>query len=510
MRVLGGRRTSSFWGKAALAAGLIGAADVALFGPAPGAAVGVAALLWTGATAATGGRIGRGRGALFALAAVLAVALFDRPTVIGAACFWVALTSAALLSRGAAAVDAWAWTRRLAAHAARSLQGPTQDFARLKRLSGGQRVTLRGVVSTAVLPLGGGAVFLALFASANPIVAGLLSRVRVPAPNLVVLARALFWSAALVAVWATLRPFRRRVARRRPSPPAWSSVTPSVYLAPTPVILALALFNALFAVENGLDLAFLWSGAGLPSGMTLAGYAHRGAYPLVATALLAGAFSLIFLQERSETARRPLVRGLVGLWLAQNVFLVASSILRTVDYVEVYSLTRFRIAALLWMGMVGIGLALTGWRLLRRKSAAWLVNTNAAVLAGVLLLCSAVDLGEVAAAWNVSHAAELGGRAAVLDACYLAELGPSALGPLGAFGRRPVPPDDRARAEWVRYRTVMELRRKQQDWRSWTWRGARRLQAADGRRPDGPEWSCADRVPFAASAKTALTAKAVQ
>ena len=83
--------------------------------------------------------------------------------------------------------------------------------------------------------------------------------------------------------------------------------------------------------------------------MTLAGYAHRGAYPLIATALLAGLFVLVTLRPGSDTVRIPLIRRMVVLWVAQNVFLVASSILRTRDYIDAYSLTRLRVAALAWM-----------------------------------------------------------------------------------------------------------------------------------------------------------------
>ena len=89
------------------------------------------------------------------------------------------------------------------------------------------------------------------------------------------------------------------------------------------VTLSLILFNSLFALQNGLDLAFLWSGAGLPEGVTLAEYAHRGAYPLIATALLAGLFVLVTLRPGSETASAPLIRRLVVVWVGQNIFLAA-------------------------------------------------------------------------------------------------------------------------------------------------------------------------------------------
>ena len=71
------------------------------------------------------------------------------------------------------------------------------------------------------------------------------------------------------------------------------TIVPDVPLAT--LTLSLFTFNAIFAIQNGLDIAFLWSGAALPEGVTLAEYAHRGAYPLIATALLAGLFVLVAL-----------------------------------------------------------------------------------------------------------------------------------------------------------------------------------------------------------------------
>ena len=47
--------------------------------------------------------------------------------------------------------------------------------------------------------------------------------------------------------------------------------------------------NALFALQTAMDMTYLWGGVALPDRMTYASYAHRGAYPLIVTALLAGA-----------------------------------------------------------------------------------------------------------------------------------------------------------------------------------------------------------------------------
>jgi hypothetical protein len=293
-----------------------------------------------------------------------------------------------------------------------------------------------------------------------------------PRLDVVAVLHFLFWITMLTIVWATLRP------RKTPIRTVIAAAGPMIALPGVTVgsvTLALLTFNALFALQNGLDLAFLWSGAPLPEGMTLAAYAHRGAYPLIATALLAGLFVLVALRPGSDTASVPAIRRLVVLWIAQNVFLVASSILRTLDYIDAYSLTRLRIAALVWMALVAVGLVLIVWRMLKGRSAGWLINANVAAALAVLGGCTMVDLGSVAAAWNVRHAREAGGRGAALDLCYLAGLGPSALTSLVALEQRPdLEAGFAARLAWVRSGVLAETEARQANgW--WTWRDARRL-----------------------------------
>ena len=479
-----GRSRFSFWFKALAGGVLVVLADQLFEGHGFGSTLGGFALVWLALTVATRPAIRRDRRALIGVAAsaLSSMILIDRPGLVGWLLFWGSITVTAVSPRAGRLGDAWTWSGRILAHAVASFAGPVRDFQRLRRRLRPAKKSWRTLLLAAVLPLGGGALFLGLFATANPIIGGALSAIRLPELSPVWIVRAIFWLAVFVAVWATLRPSRRlgapRAGRRAAARRSTASDLPGPSVAS--VTAALVVFNALFALENTLDLAFLWSGAGLPSGMTLAQYAHRGAYPLVATALLAGAFSLFILREGSATGSRPLIRGLVGLWVGQNVLLSASSILRTLDYVQAYSLTRLRIAALLWMGLVTVGLALIGWRMLRRKSRAWLINANALALGAVLSIVSVGDLGAIAASWNVRHARDVGGTGAVLDVCYLDTLGASALLPVLELEQRKLSPELRARAANVQLRAMGELKRDQLDWRRWTWRGSRRLDAAEG------------------------------
>src|ERR1700712_1257597 len=65
-----------------------------------------------------------------------------------------------------------------------------------------------------------------------------------------------------------------------------------------------------------------------------------------------------------------------------------------------------------------------------------------------LTACCFVDLGSVAAGWNVRHAREAGGAGSQLDLCYLNQLDASALLPLIELESRPLPPVLRERAAW--------------------------------------------------------------
>lgn len=477
----------SFRLKIAAAVALVALADLLFLFHRAGAVVGAFALAWLALLLAVRPGLVRDPRALamLAAAAALALVMIDRPGVLAWCLFGLSLTVAVLSVRVKRGEPVWRWSQRLIVHGVVAAAGPVIDARRIARHARPVRmkVSIWSWVRLLVPPMGGGLVFLALFASANPLIADVLDRLRTPALPEDAPARAVCWIVVLLMAGATLRPrWRGRLValpsfRPAARPGAWGAS----------ITLSLIVFNLLFAVQNGLDLAFLWSGAPLPDDMTLAEYAHRGAYPLIVTALLAGLFVLVALRPGSETARRPLVRGLVVLWVGQNMLLVASSLLRTADYIEAYALTRFRIAAMIWMVLVGLGLLLICWRMLAGKDGHWLIDANVKLLLVVLAAVSVVDLGAVTAAWNVRHAREIDGTGAALDLGYLRTLGSSAAVSLveleQAAGDDPALA---ARIAWVRADVVADMRRNQARWRSWTWRDARRLQAVDAlaaRRP---------------------------
>jgi hypothetical protein len=471
---------SSFWLKVGVAVLLAALANVLFFQSFPwGAVVGGFAGAWIGGVLLARRGLLRDRRALVAVvaAALLATVMIERPGMLSWLVFGLMLTIAVLSARVGADEPVWRWAQRLFIHGVVSLVGPILDLVRLSRLRRRRpaRVSPAAVLKVLALPVAGGLVFLLLFARANPLIADVLDATRVPAPSGSTVLRLIGCLIVAVMVGTTLRP--RWYCKLIALPSLGERRIPGVNTAS--VTLSLLVFNVLFALQNGLDIAFLWSGAPLPGDMTLADYAHRGAYPLIATALLAGLFVLIALRPGSETAQGPLVRGLVVLWVAQNMVLVASSLLRTADYIEGYALTRFRIVAMIWMVLVGIGLLLICWRLLRNKDGDWLIDANVKLVLVVLAAISTVDLGAVAASWNVRHAREIDGTGARLDVGYLRDLGAPALVSMVRLEQTTTDSDLRDRVASVRSALLDRMRRDQSNWRSWTFRDARRLDRID-------------------------------
>jgi hypothetical protein len=457
---------------------LVALADFLFFLQSAGATLGLFAfaLLLVLAAVVPPPRRSRAALAAFAGAMLLAAILFEDASPLACLLFWAAASLAILLPRGTFD-DGWRWTLRLLYQVVRSLLVLLGDWRRLRALRARARHGRPGIarhLRVLVLPVLGTALFLSLFAAANPLIGNALAAIDLAALLAAIsIPRFLFWVACALLLWPLLRPRLLLLA-----PPSAREAAAIPGMDGRSVTLSLLAFNLLFALQNGLDLVFLWSGARLPKGVTLADYAHRGAYPLIATALLAGLFVLVALRPGSPLARSAAIRRLVYLWIGQNVLLVASTLLRTLDYVEAYSLTRLRIAALLWMALVALGLVLICWRIARGRSGAWLINANFAAALAMLASCSFVDLGAVAAAWNVGHAREAGGRGAALDLCYVDDLGASALLPMIALEGRRLAPVFRERLAWKRNLVMDRLENAQADWHGWTFRNARRLAAA--------------------------------
>ena len=380
------------WRAAALAA-LVALADLLLWQVVPGlsrAAFGLAVLGLGWALAGCRGTPGLALAMLLFLPVVerlqaLSLAFWLLGMALGAA--WIAMARFPGLGGGL----------RFVFHVPGAVLSDALGFARrdIPDLRGGLRAGYLGWF----LPVGLGLVFLSLLSSANPLLESWVERFLFLKDVPFDPGRLVFWLGIAVLAWPflSLPALEHRLALGIDSP--GQRALPRFFNEAS-IRRSLILFNAVFAAQTLADLAILWGGAALPDGMSYAQYAHRGAYPLLVTALLAGVFALA---ARPFTTQSIALRAALLGWLVQTIFLVVSSLIRLESYISVYGLTHLRLAALIWMALVAAGLALVIWQVLRHRCAGWLLQRCAALGAVTLYACSFLSFAATIAEYNLSH-----------------------------------------------------------------------------------------------------------
>lgn len=323
------------------------------------------------------------------------------------------------------------------------------------------------------IPLLVSGLFLFLFIQANPLLAkwagDLFRAMTDPLAHLdwPPLPRIILWVGILFYGWALIR-YR---PQRLPVPTGHDRTPSKVAEVATvdTVVRSLVLLNALFALMNLLDLRYLWYGAALPDGMTYAEYAQRGAYPLVISALLAAFFVLIAFRPSGAAERSRIAVCLVGLWVAQNILLTLAAGWRLGVYIDVYSLTRLRTAAAIWMALVASGLLWISLRILTHKSNAWLIKRNAITLGSVLYVCAFINFDGYIARYNTERCLEISGQGSQLDWDYLEQLGVEALPALRAIPvNSELPRDFLAKRRKLQAKLEHRLLAESKHWQSWT------------------------------------------
>ncbi|WGW05561.1 DUF4153 domain-containing protein [Tropicibacter oceani] len=323
---------------------------------------------------------------------------------------------------------------------------PVKALRALPGLAGPDRApALRALARNWAFPLGGALVLGGLLIRANPVLSRALSELlRLDLSLLDAIARAALWLGLGLLCTALLSAESKPAQLPRLPQMRWT-----LGLNAGSVLRGLWVFNGLLGVQTVMDLSIFLGGAALPQGMSHAEYAHRGAYPLLATAMLAGGFALA---ARPFLGESRLLKPLLLLWLGQNVLLCLSSVLRLDLYVDAFGLTYLRIHAMIWMALVATSLALTLWQVMRGHSNIWLTLRAALLGLATLYACCFVNFAAIIAAQQLDQET----RTSQLDRAYLCALGPMAYGAVRgtSLSQCIAPP-------------------RVSDWRDWTLRAAR-------------------------------------
>ncbi len=471
--------------------GLTALADFLFYDQYAGWTIGFFGLLLTGLCVLHNSRVIHTRlGQIIALLSVSQCLLqIEKTSLLCFALMCLGIISLAVLSQGGWEKDASLWARQVLSSIFRVLR-PVR-----KALLGVQRYKHRYMPANGLsifmqgwfLPIILSCIFVFLFANANPIITKWLS-----AFDFKVFSKLFsFWHMAFLGMMATItfsviRP-KLKKKRKHAAAEIYFKQKKTMSFAEwaftkEAVLRSLVIFNIIFACQTLMDVNYLWAGGQLPDSITYAQYAHKGAYPLIVTALLAAVFVLVSQNAGRDVSGSRTVRALIYAWVAQNIMLVISSIYRTGLYVEVYALTYLRVAAFIWMGLVACGLCWVIIRSVLGKSNRWLINANVMTLLAVLYITSFVNIGGMIAHYNVTHSKLVSGEGINLDRYYMTRIGATAIPAMEEYVQK-------FETENIYYSDVSnhmrldemkdDLKSDMDDWRRWTYSEYRMLKSLE-------------------------------
>ena len=280
----------------------------------------------------------------------------------------------------------------------------------------------RSALQDAILPLSTLLVFGLLFMLANPIIENQVdAMIQLELPDWLI-PRTLFWGAIgfilLPLLWIN----------RFSGWTSWTIPTPSRRLhgSQRAITSTLLVSNAVFALQMGLDISILLAGTNLPDGMTYAQYAHRGAYPLVVTALLAIGFMLL---ARDHAQNSNLTKALLFLWIFQNAMLLGAAGYRLALYIDVYGLTYMRFYGAVGMVWVMIALAFMVVLLTTRLRRYRMIQGLGVIAVATVYGFSLTNVAQFIASQNLKMSVQKSDPD-WLDRSYLCGLMPHAIGAL--------------------------------------------------------------------------------
>jgi len=333
----------------------------------------------------------------------------------------------------------------------------------------------RKVLTAWIIPLIFSGIFVSLFIAGNPLIDYWLGSIQLPDfPSERSILRAIFWSLLVLMCWPFLVPAMRYWRHQSPIQLTGRQTIAEEHdiFGKAASYRALVLFNIVFGLQTALDLVYLWGHGALPAGMTFAQYAHNGTYALLAAALLSAVFILVITGEARCHHKNGSIYILLLVWIAQNIFLVVSTIMRMKLYIDAYALTYLRIAALIWMLLVLLGVLYIALRLILERSNGWLIRMNVATLAIVLYATSLANLPYLISAYNVANA--IRNPSVNIDVYYLLQLGRQALPAIDrAIASDKTPPYMRVRLHNIRLYSAKNLHLDDTGWRAWSYRNQR-------------------------------------
>jgi hypothetical protein len=155
------------------------------------------------------------------------------------------------------------------------------------------------------------------------------------------------------------------------------------------------ILNLMLLVLNFGDINTFWLSNAMPKGVTLSDFVHKG-FELVIISILLGMLLILFLARLNLQAlsNNRMLKMLLCFWIAQNVLMIASVLLRDHMYVQNYGLTHKRVVVFVWALLACAGLGLIFYKIIREKSNWYFIRSGFVALA-ITIVCVSVPRWEI-------------------------------------------------------------------------------------------------------------------
>lgn len=250
-------------------------------------------------------------------------------------------------------------------------------------------------------------IFLGLYAGANPLFADLLDKLNFDFFEV----QFLFSFFAVWLVFYALSPFlkiRQLILwdlRTRESV-AKSDLIKNTDFSSFFLLILFSLLNLMLLLMNILDFDHLFIRKILPAHLTLSDFVHQGSWALVSSLVLAYVLIEVFYRPKTNKKESTkIVKFLMYAWIFQNLFIILSTAIRNVWYVQAYQLTYLRIGVFVFLILAFVSLFFMAIQLQKQRKSWYLIHLNLNFCFVILLFSSAVNWDKQITTYNLKQEA---------------------------------------------------------------------------------------------------------
>ncbi|WP_343532120.1 DUF4173 domain-containing protein [Pedobacter sp.] len=174
-------------------------------------------------------------------------------------------------------------------------------------------------------------------------------------------------------------------------------------------IISFAGLNILLLLLNSIDVVTLWLNRAIETNKNFSADLHDGTYTLIFSIVIAMLIIIFFFSGNLNFYRKnKWIKLLAYLWIAQNVFLVASVFHRDYDYIFNHGLTYKRIGVLVFATLSLIGLITVYIKVAKHKTTFYLYRVNSKIWYVLLILLSFVNWDVMIVSYNLNQSDKIG------------------------------------------------------------------------------------------------------